>query len=150
MGVGNTIIRHDGTRYNTYYLEHYSHSDDVNDEDEPYCDNNPCICNEHFIDDLTGNILTFKNLVKSHKRYIPDYRVIAENSILMVVIADNEWSTAIACIPILNDNYNYNHGAFIASANSIMRKIAAMQSIYARNGAWQSSKIEDSGNYIFY
>jgi hypothetical protein len=147
MGAGNTIIRHDGTSYNTYYLEHYSHSDD---NDKPYCDDNPCICNEYFIDDLTGNISSFKNLVKAYKRYIPDCRVIAENSILMVVIADNEWSTAIACIPILNDNYNYNHGAFIASANSVMKKVAEMQSIYARNGAWQSSVIEDAKNYVFY
>lgn len=162
MGRGNSIIRdRQGIVMNTFYVNYYEH-DDFTDEEtgESYCNNNPCICNDTFLDDFTGNIYhTFKNKFKhvdncyqNEETYQDDWRnyysVIFRTNIFEVAITDNETCIAIGCIPIYNDNGNFNDYIFKKSANKFMKLLGEIYNdITIRTGPWTSGKITNNEYY---
>jgi hypothetical protein len=143
MGKGNTLLRDEnGESYNTYYIDYYEHDEEINeDTGEPYCNGEDCHCNESFNDDLLGNIRNIKGLDKEDHSF-KEQLVIASNKVLEVVVADNESSCAIGCIPKLNDNELYNEFIFKRSANRVMQEVAKIYQLRVRCGPWTSRVVD--------
>lgn len=151
MGAGNTLIRDEfNNAVNTYYIEYYEHSEEINeDTNEPYCNNNPCYCNDCFYDDVISNLSYIKDLTILNK-IENNSTIIGTNNVLKLLIADNEWSCAIACVPIYNNNNNYNNYIFKLSANRIIKAIAEIYNLKVRTSAWTSGDTSHIKNNEYY
>lgn len=99
-------------------------------------------------DGITENIQSIEGLQAVHRWSKRDTRVIAENGVLEVSVADNEWAMAVACVP-KRDDYGRILPSYRKSAQRIMRAIHEVYGLYIRTSAWTSGKIEGE-NYQFY
>ena len=162
MGRGNALIRdREGFAHETFYINHYEHSDEINEyTGEPYCSNDPCYCNETFYEDLIGNIqCTYKayntncdihenRYYKGHDSFIsiistPTFELILHDD-------DDESRVAIGCIPIYTERETYNKYIFKRAANKAM---SIVKSIYTdmrvRTGPWTSGEIYNNQFYYY-
>ena len=161
MGAGNSIIRdRQGNAFETFYISSYGHNDEINeDTGEPFCDDNPCHCNDFFYEDVKGNIIHTYNAINK-KVLIREltyqdgwnnyYISLLETNILEIIITDNESDIAIGCIPIYNENGKYNSNIFKTAANKVMRMVANIYpDIRFRTGPWTSGTITDNEYYKY-
>ena len=109
--------------------------------------------NDMFVEDVTGNIAHFKT-VQLTKLAEPEYveqshdqSVYFENDIIKVVFADNEWSMAVGCIPVMTetDDYDtpdsYDVDKFNEESTKFFRELLTIYTLRKPNGAWMSSDV---------
>lgn len=143
MGKGNYIFRDpNGNGVSTYYIEY--------DEDDEYED-------EFFLENFRNCLSEIADKFKIdfiNNRFVSSSfnnceRIFLENGVLELRVADNEWSTAIACVPKLMPN-GYFNPMWEKSADKIMKEIAKIYDLHVRTSAWTSGKIENKLEYIYY
>jgi len=140
-GSGNKIIRFDGVNCPTYYIDYYEQ-----DEDNP--DGDP---NETFLEDVIGNISHFTTValdkLTKPERLSNDETIYFENDSIKVVFADNEWSMAVGCIPVLDydddGDETYDKQKFKEESTMFFIELLGAYNLRTATGAWTSEDVTE-------
>jgi hypothetical protein len=137
MGKGNVI----GFKENPVYYIDYDKFDEFD------FSNLKCL-----YDDLVATLklknCKFVNRWTSNKGN--DWLIFMTFDDLQILLADNEWSVALCCVP--NEEYDENayDVVFTNAANKFMQKLSQLFGLSCRSSAWTSVEIIDPINYPFY